>query len=103
MTIITCPFCRRDGSSKATVPIGTKIRCPGCNQKFRYDGPTSAHARPMASVADADQAVLDADLDFARLDVILDEPAQPAPVPAPQSSDGTPHAPLGPMEVIVVG
>lgn len=34
MTSITCPHCSRVGTLKASVPIGTKVRCPGCHVKF---------------------------------------------------------------------
>ena len=34
MMTITCPHCGRVGSLKAAVPIGSRVRCPGCQEKF---------------------------------------------------------------------
>ena len=34
MQSITCPHCSRVGSLKTAVPVGTRVRCPGCQQKF---------------------------------------------------------------------
>ena len=34
MMSITCPHCSRVGSLKTTVPPGTRVRCPGCQNRF---------------------------------------------------------------------
>ncbi len=36
MTKIICPHCNRTGTSSKRVPLGAKVRCPGCGNSFRY-------------------------------------------------------------------
>lgn len=38
MISIECPHCGRVGSSKATIPAGSRVRCPGCQQRFEIQG-----------------------------------------------------------------
>ncbi len=37
MTKLICPNCNRAGTSSKIVPVGAKVKCPGCGNSFRYN------------------------------------------------------------------
>jgi hypothetical protein len=37
MTKITCPECKRTGTTSKSVPIGAKVKCPNCGISFRHE------------------------------------------------------------------
>src|SRR5690349_14790972 len=70
---VICPHCQREGSSKKPPPDGAKVRCPGCGQKFVYQGSVAVASSvkpgpPGAAVVPEDSDtygfVGDADLDL---------------------------------------
>jgi hypothetical protein len=37
MTKITCPECKRTGTTSRSVPNGARVKCPNCGASFRYE------------------------------------------------------------------